>query len=596
MSNLLEKGFKIDNKYTVLFFIKRSTSFQSYRVKGDNGKVFFLKLFSTAKLKSFQFDDEGNILEISILKNVSHPNIVKYINDGETIIDNEKYSYVVTEFISGETLSDKIQREHYVSSFDVKDLILPILNGLHYLHSLKSPVIHNEITSQNIMLDLSGNVVIPKIIDFCNARYFHQTSKAYPKDVINPFYMADECFNGIFSPQSDLFSLGALMYHLSFGLPPWYVDLTKYNSDKTKISNSILSQRKKPLAFLNIDKSNFEDSALLNVIIKATHHDIDVRFKSAKEFIQAINGEIEVEINQPTKTEKQETTLPKKDFKPNRFGKGFDRIAGMENLKSILYNDVIRALREKELFESYGLTIPNGMLLYGPPGCGKTFIAESFAEEVGYNFVQIKPSDLASIYVHGSQEKIGKLFAEARKSAPSILFIDELDAIMPSRDGDIGHSYSAEVNEFLAQMTNCSQDGIFIIGATNRPEKIDTAIMRTGRLDKHIYLPPPDDKAREQMFELHLKKRPLELGLDYELLAKKTEGYVASDIEFICNEAARKALQSKSRISMEFLEDIIKITKKSVSTNELKKYEETKMKIEGKSDDLSNRTPIGFRK
>ena len=581
-----------------VFFIKNSTSSQSYRVKDSKGKVCFLKLFNSAKLKSSQFDDGGNVLEISILKSVNHPNIVKSLDNGEVILKNEKYAYVVTEFISGETLADKMQREHLLNIYDVKDILQPILNGLQYLHNLEKPIIHNEITNLNVMLDLSGKVAIPKIIDFGYARYFHQSSKAYLKEGLSPYYMANECFNGIFSPQSDLFSVGALMYHLLFGLPPWFIDFSKYKADKIKISDAVLEQRNKPLKFLNIEKDSLNeiDDNILNIIRKATHQNVDVRFKTAQEYLQALNGEIEVEINEPTIKAKEEKPVPKKDFKPNRLGKGFDRIAGMESLKSILYNDVIRALNEQELYESYGLTIPNGMLLYGPPGCGKTFIAESFAEEVGYNFVQIKPSDLASIYVHGSQEKIGKLFDEARKNAPTILFIDELDAVMPSREGDLSHSYSAEVNEFLAQMTNCSQDGIFIIGATNRPDKIDTAIMRTGRLDKHVYLPPPDNKAREQMFQLHLKKRPLELGLDYEVLSKKTENYVASDIEFICNEAARKSLQSHSRISMEILEDIIKTTKKSVTANELKKYEDIKMKIEGKNEDTNQRTPIGFRK
>jgi transitional endoplasmic reticulum ATPase len=238
-------------------------------------------------------------------------------------------------------------------------------------------------------------------------------------------------------------------------------------------------------------------------------------------------------------------------------------------------------------------------LLYGPPGCGKTFIAESFAEEVQHNFVQIKPSDLASIYVHGSQEKIGQLFTDARKNAPTIIFIDELDAVMPSRESDLSHSYSAEVNEFLAQMTNCSEDGIFIIGATNRPEKIDQAIMRTGRLDKHIYLSPPDKKAREQMFVLHLKKRAnkLDLGIDYELLSRKTENYVSSDIEFICNEAARQALQLNARISMEILEGVISKTKPSVSMQELKKYESIKRKIQehDAEENVARRSIIGFK-
>lgn len=593
----LEKGDIVDNKYTVLFFIKNSTSSQSYRVKDSKGKVGFLKLFDSAKLKSSQFDGDGNVLEISILKSVQHPNIVKAKDNGEVIIQSKKYSYVFTEFISGETLADKMQREHLLNIYDVKDILQPVLNGLNYLHSLDKPIVHNEITTLNVMLDLSGNIAIPKIIDFGYARYFHQSSKAYLKDGLNPFYMANECFNGIFSPQSDLFSAGALMYHLLFGLPPWYLDITKYKADKTGIANIILEQRNKPLKFLNIekDKLNEIDDSILNIIRKATHPNIDIRFKTAHDFLQALNGEVKVEIDEPLTKTIDTKPVPKKDFKPNRLGKGFDRIAGMETLKSILYNDVIRALNEKELYESYGLTIPNGMLLYGPPGCGKTFIAESFAEEVGYNFVQIKPSDLASIYVHGSQEKIGKLFDEARANAPTILFIDELDAVMPSREGDLSHSYSAEVNEFLAQMTNCSQDGIFIIGATNRPDKIDTAIMRTGRMDKHVYIPPPDNKARVQMFQLHLKNRPLELGIDYELLSKKTENFVSSDIEFICNEAARKSLQSHSRISMEVLEEIIKKSKTSVSIKELKKYDAIRRKIEQHVDeDPNQRVTIGF--
>jgi transitional endoplasmic reticulum ATPase len=595
--SILERGNNINNRYTVLFFITGGNTSQSYRVKDNESKLWFLKIFSSAKLKPSQYNSNAEVLEISIISHVNHPNIVKAKDSGEFILNNEKYSYLVTDFISGESLNDKLLREHSINVYDVKEIIQPVLNGLNYLHNLDQPVIHNDITSSNIMIDLAGNVTIPKIIDFSHARYFYHSSKTFQKEGLNPYFMANESFNGIFSPQSDLFSVGALMYYLLFGLPPWYVEKSKYNSDKININEAILEQRDKPLKFLNKNGIDKIDEITLDIIRKATHSNTDIRFKTAKEFILALTGEIVVDIRGSEKKQlKENPNTIKKDFKPNRLGKGFDRIAGMEELKAILYNDVIRALNEKELYESYGLTIPNGMLLYGPPGCGKTFIAESFAEEVKYNYVQIKPSDLASIYVHGSQEKIGKLFDEARKNAPTILFIDELDAIMPSREGDLNHSYSSEVNEFLAQMTNCSQDGIFIIGATNRPDKIDRAIMRTGRLDKHIYLPPPDSTARELMFRLHLKKRPLELGIDYELLAKNTINFVSSDIEFICNETARKALQSNLRISSDLVMKIIKITKPSISINEINKYENIRKIIEQEVDEnTSERTYIGFK-
>lgn len=227
---------------------------------------------------------------------------------------------------------------------------------------------------------------------------------------------------------------------------------------------------------------------------------------------------------------------------------------------------MIDALNDKERYAEYGLTIPNGMLLYGPPGCGKTFFAEKTAEEIGFNFYQIKPSDIQSKFVNASQENIKKLFDVARENAPSIIFIDELDALVPSRDtSNISHMNTSAVNEFLAQMNNCGEDGIFVIGATNRPNAIDPAILRSGRLDKHIYLPPPDFEARKLMFELYLKKRPVEIGLDYVKLAKATENYVSSDIKFLSDEASRMALKENSRITKEIILETIRNNRPSIS-------------------------------
>ena len=254
-------------------------------------------------------------------------------------------------------------------------------------------------------------------------------------------------------------------------------------------------------------------------------------------------------------------------------GQGFDEIAGMNELKETLYYDVILPLNDKERYEKYKVEIPNGMLLYGPPGCGKTFIAQKFAKEISYNYVELKPSDIASIYVHGTQEKIKELFQSAKKNAPTILFIDEVDAILPAREGKIDHSYAGEVNEFLAQMTECHKDNIFIIAATNRPEKIDPAILRTGRIDKVIYVGPPDINARKELFKLTLAGRPVSNDIKYDKIAAMTENFVASDISFIVNEASRKALKERSEISEGHIEDIINNSKPSISQKEIAKYE-----------------------
>jgi transitional endoplasmic reticulum ATPase len=315
------------------------------------------------------------------------------------------------------------------------------------------------------------------------------------------------------------------------------------------------------------------------------------RFKNIKEFIQAVNGEFEVENPILEKSSTQNQTL-----KSVKHGEGFKSIAGMQNLKDTIKLDVIDALNEKEKYAEYGLTIPNGMLLYGPPGCGKTFFAEKMAEEIGFNFYQIKPSDIQSKWVNASQENIKNLFEEARKNAPSIIFIDELDALVPNRDNSsVNHMNTSAVNEFLAQMNNSGDEGVFIIGATNRPNSIDPAILRAGRLDKHIYLPPPDYEARELMFKLYLEKRPTDIGLDYAALSKATDNYVSSDIKFLCDEASRMALKNKSRISKQILLQTIEANKPSISLSELNSYNAIKAKMEGKQSNSNERPEIGFK-
>jgi transitional endoplasmic reticulum ATPase len=581
---ILTKNKIIDDKYTVQFFLKKGDYAETYRVQNGNKETKFLKLFDYSKLHRTQFNNEGDILEIEILKQVKHPNLVKYLDSGNVIIENQKLAYVVLDFISGETLADKMKRETKLNPYEAKEIILGVLNGLNYIHSQQ--IIHNDITNLNIMLDLSGKLEIPKIIDFGYARFLKQSNKEFQKEGLNLFYTANETFNQVFSPQSDLFSVGALYYHLLEGLPPYFVEISKYKADKIQLEEVILEERRKPLKF-----SEISDEQTKAIISKALQPKTENRFKSAKEFIQALNGELEIELSVPEQKENKITP------KSTKNGQGFSAIAGMQELKDTIKLDVIDALNDKERYAEYGLTIPNGMLLYGPPGCGKTFFAEKMAEEIGFNFYQIKPSDIQSKWVNASQENIKNLFDEAKENAPSIIFIDELDALVPSRDtSNISHMNTSAVNEFLAQMNNCGEDGIFIVGATNRPNAIDPAILRSGRLDKHIYLPPPDFEARKLMFELYLKKRPTEIGINYDTLAKATENFVSSDIKFISDEAARKALKEKSRISEEIILEIIKGKKSSLSQEQLQEYLQIKARMEGETQPENNNRPrIGFK-
>lgn len=257
--------------------------------------------------------------------------------------------------------------------------------------------------------------------------------------------------------------------------------------------------------------------------------------------------------------------------------RGLDAVAGMNDLKRLLENDVVKPLLNPEKYKKFRLSIPNGILLYGPPGCGKTFIVKHLAEELGYGFVELRPSSVATPYVHGAVGNIASAFELARRDAPSVVFIDEIEGLIPKRE-DLSSSADIkkeEINEFLLQLNNAGASQILVIGATNRPQMIDTAILRSGRMDKRIYVPPPDLDARRELFRICLAGRPYEEAIDFDRLAHTTESYVGSDIELIVTEAARQAvLHDKPKIDEDMIARVIARLSPSISCEEIEQYKQ----------------------
>ena len=241
----------------------------------------------------------------------------------------------------------------------------------------------------------------------------------------------------------------------------------------------------------------------------------------------------------------------KADVVPNPTERGLAKVAGMDELKALLYDEVVSALRDPEELKEYGLTIPNGILLFGPPGCGKTYIARQLAEELNYFFKEVFPSEIGSTFIHDTTLKIRETFDTAAEHAPALLFVDEFEAMVPARRalGAHQHHTSEEVSEFLKQLESCAARRIVLIAATNEPWKIDSAVIRTGRLDKLIYVPAPDATARAAMLRFHLYGRRQCAGIDIVSFADTLPGYSASDRKMVVDEAARRARKARQPIS-----------------------------------------------
>jgi len=257
-------------------------------------------------------------------------------------------------------------------------------------------------------------------------------------------------------------------------------------------------------------------------------------------------------------------------------------VGGLEGVKQELKEAVEWPIRQPEYFREMGIDPPKGILLYGPPGCGKTLLAKAVATESGANFISVKGPEILSKWVGESEKAVREIFSKARQAAPCIIFFDEIDSIAPRRGlrgGDSGVT-DRIVNQLLTEMDGITRlEGVVVIGATNRPDIVDPALLRPGRFDRVIYVPPPDKEARLEIFKVHTRKMPLAEDVDLEELAEKTEGYTGADIAAVCREAAMIALREAGKPTKVKKEHFLRALEKvepSVSKEDLERYERIK--------------------
>ncbi|XP_016516024.1 cell division cycle protein 48 homolog [Nicotiana tabacum] len=227
----------------------------------------------------------------------------------------------------------------------------------------------------------------------------------------------------------------------------------------------------------------------------------------------------------------------------------WDDIGGLETVKRELQETVQYPVEHPELFEKFGMSASKGVLFHGPPGCGKTLLAKAVANECQANFISVKGPELLTMWFGESEANVRELFDKARQSAPCILFFDELDSIAIKRGssvGDAGGAADRVLNQLLTEMDGMNaKKTVFVIGATNRPDILDPALLRPGRLDQLIYIPLPDEESRYQIFRACLRKSPVSSKVDLKHLAKLTEGYSGADITEICQRACKYAIRGE---------------------------------------------------
>jgi len=610
---ILKEGQPID-QWHVVYLIKENPYAESYRVEDESGNPYFLKIYRLKNTPDKLISD-GEVAEIAVCRQLQHKNIVSYIADGTYNDDAGECRYLVATYFSGELLSEMLQRKKK-KKLDQKTAVkifIEMLQGLQYLHERPGVLLHNDINPTNVMLS-SKTRGTAELIDMGHVSPCFMGNAPFDTADLDPRYASGQSFLGKYDERNDIFAATGVFYTMLTGKAPWGIEFTPQMSRKEKIR--LVQKARSEQGEIDVD--DIQDEKLQAIVACGLSLSYTERYESVDEILNDLlvddDSEMAQEIRNRLAMREQEATMNEQDNTGSYTssdrtqaatetsadvqikrggGNGFADIAGMDDLKDMLRKRVILILQDKELAEKYKLTPPNGMLLYGPPGCGKSFFAEKFAEETGFNFILVKASDLGSIYIHGSQGKIADLFKKAEENAPSVLCFDEFDAFVPSRSGDLGSNQAGEVNEFLSQLNNCSKRGIFVIATSNRPDKVDPAVLRTGRIDKQVYVPMPDLTARRLMFELYLKDRPCD-EIDSNALAEKADGYVASDIAYVVNEAATIAAFNHENITQELLIKTIEGIKPSISKELLKEYEDMRNKMEGIS--RSNALPrIGYK-
>lgn len=620
--SILKRHTKIEDYDIMDMMSDMNCAFRNvYLVQDSYSQLYVMTVYdvdSTPAEYKLETKDCSIIREFEWYDSLTSSNIPSVKDRGACIIDGKNIAWMCCRYFESITLASHIKNYGPFNLMDAIKLFADVCVAVDDIARATNGGGHNNINPTNILIgkDKEGEwsailIGLTHMVEPCCGR------TPFPTKDIDPLYRAPETFIGKFDQQSDVYSLGVLFAYMILGYYPW--DISKVdNTNSRTLMNSILELRKSDIEMLA------DEPKVKAVVMKALARGLSKRYKMTREFLTELSESVGVKsvssdscsvLHRKAEQAKKNTSADNSSVANDTIGRpasgiviekakgnGYVDVAGMESLKVLFRRNFIDIVKNIEMAERFQITPPNATLLYGAQGVGKTFIVQKTAEEAGLNYAIVKPSDLASIYIHGSQSMIADLFNRAEKMAPVLLCFDEFDAMVPTRTVDDKNNMGGEVNEFLTQLNNCAERGIYVMGTTNRPDRIDKAVLRKGRFDELIYVPMPDFDARRAIFELELQKRPHDDYVNLDHLASLTEHYTSSDISYIVKEAARTCFEKSIRndhkvvnpIDEHLLVTVISQTSPSVSKDELKRYEQMRKKLSHMKGD--DRPKIGFHR
>lgn len=588
-----------------------------------------LRILTVFNLKSKRYGVDGSsrkrvpdfIEEVKFLRSrQSDKHFPKVIDCGIEKVGNRRLGWMLQQNINANSLTNEIKLQRGLCMSDVAKVMDALFSAVDELARYTRGGGHYNITIDNILLDYDGDELKGVyIIGLSDIGSSYHGSTPFSDEMQDNRFRAPETANGVYNHLTDIYALGIVMTMMISG------DSGEEEDNIIDSRFSVFSAMEFRKRFMKRNRDKLSAAQRL-ILEKATDVNPSSRFQTVDRFRTFVNKLAKGNISTQTHVERtatlaaggngsviteEEKRFERLDHEAERKAKaqdsarktsvrGLDEVAGMSELKALFRRDFIRIVRNPKVAQAYGIKPSNCTLLYGPQGCGKTFIAEKAAQESGLKYKIVNPSELGSIYIHGSQQKIAELFDEAEKKGPMILIFDEFDAIVPKRDTDLNGNQANEVNEMLTQLNNCASRGIYVLATTNRPGLLDPAIMRKGRIDRTVYVSLPDREARKELFRLEIEKRPF-VNIDYEVLAIATENFTCSDISFIVEESARlcfeetldRGLDDPLPLSMNRLMEVIKGTQPSVSEKQRKEYLELKDKMENRQSS-GERKRVGF--